>query len=137
MARPKKTTAKKTTRKATTRAKKPRTSAKRFGADIEYYTDFRSITDLVAQIREQLWNITIQSADIAYTDALEFYSSVREAAKRRVDAAETLYHALSPFFKHHRGEMENGEAAPTKKQEFRNAKGLIDGNQIIAPRLAA
>jgi hypothetical protein len=60
----------------------------RFGTDIQYYMDFRSITDLVGQIREQLWNITIQSSDIAYTDALEFYSSVREAAKRRVDSAE-------------------------------------------------
>jgi len=28
-----------------------------------------------------LWNITIQSADIAYTDALEFYASVRESVK--------------------------------------------------------
>jgi hypothetical protein len=64
---------------------------------------------------------------MAYTDALEFYSSVREAAKRRVDAAETLYHALSPFFKHHRGEMENGEAAPTKKQALRDFKALESG----------
>jgi hypothetical protein len=50
--------------------------------------DFRSLTDVVSQIKEQLWNVTIQSADVAYTDALEFYASVREAAKRRVDTAE-------------------------------------------------
>ena len=55
----------------------------RFGTDIQYYLDFRSLADVTAQIREQLWNITIQSADIAYTDALEFYSSVREAAGRK------------------------------------------------------
>jgi len=53
----------------------------KFGKDIQYFMDFRSLTDLVTQIREQLWNITIQSADIAYTDALEFYSSVREAPR--------------------------------------------------------
>jgi len=105
----------------------------RFGEDIEYFMDFRSITDLVSQIREQLWNITIQSADIAYTDALEFYSSVREASKRRVDAAETLFAALSPFFKRHRGETEE----PTEKQALRDFKALEHGNQIIAPRLAA
>ena len=44
----------------------------RFGTDILYFTDFRTLVDLVSQIREKLWNITIQSADIAYTDALEF-----------------------------------------------------------------
>ena len=100
----------------------------RFGNDLEYFMDFRSLTDIVSQIKELLWNITIQSADIAYTDALEFYASVREAAKRRVDAAETLYHALSPFFKKMgmRTEEEEG-AEPTKKKALRDAKGFIDG----------
>jgi len=97
----------------------------RFGEDFQYFLDFRSLTDIVSQIREQLWNVTIQSADIAYTDALEFYASVREAAKRRVDAAETLYHALSPFFKHHKTESE--DAPPTKKQALRDFKGLESG----------
>jgi len=36
----------------------------RFGTDIEYFTDFRTLVELVSQIREKLWNITIQSADI-------------------------------------------------------------------------
>jgi hypothetical protein len=53
----------------------------RFGEDIQYFMDFRSLTDLTDQIREKLWNITIQSADIAYTDGLEFYASVREAPR--------------------------------------------------------
>jgi len=95
----------------------------RFGADIQYFVDFRTLVDLVTQIREKLWNITIQSADIAYTDALEFYASVREAAKRRVDAAETIHNALSVFFKHHRSETE----AETEKQELRDFKGLLHG----------
>jgi len=99
----------------------------RFGKDIEYFMDFRSLSDLTNQIKEQLWNITIQSADIAYTDALEFYASVREAAKRRVDAAESLYAALLPFFKAHGKRDVNGEEAPTKKEELREAKGLIRG----------
>jgi len=95
----------------------------RFGTDIQYFVDFRSLVDLVTQIREKLWNITIQSADIAYTDALEFYASVREAAKRRVDAAETLHNALSVFFRHHRGEAEQ----PTEKQELKDFKALQHG----------
>jgi hypothetical protein len=52
----------------------------RFGIDIQYFLDFRSLVDLTDQIREKLWNITVQSADMAYTDALEFYVSVREAS---------------------------------------------------------
>jgi len=99
----------------------------RFGTDIQYFTDFRTLVDLVTQIREKLWNVTIQSADIAYTDALEFYASVREAAKRRVDAAETLFNALSPFFRHPRSHMENGEETPTKKEVLRDFKGLESG----------
>jgi hypothetical protein len=95
----------------------------RFGRDIQYFMDFRSLTDLVTQIREKLWNITIQSADIAYTDALEFYASVREAAKRRVDAAESIHNALSPFFKRHRSLTDH----ETEKQELRDAKSLIHG----------
>jgi hypothetical protein len=95
----------------------------RFGSDIQYFMDFRTLVDLITQIREKLWNITIQSSDIAYTDALEFYSSVREAAKRRVDSAETLYAALSPFFKHHRSETEE----PTEKKALRDFKALEHG----------
>jgi hypothetical protein len=95
----------------------------RFGTDIQYFMDFRTLVDLVTQIREKLWNVTIQSADIAYTDALEFYASVREAAKRRVDAAETLFNSLSPFFKRHRSETEQ----PTEKQALRDFKSLEHG----------
>jgi len=95
----------------------------RFGSDIQYFMDFRTLVDLVTQIREKLWNITIQSSDIAYTDALEFYASVREAANRRVDAAETIHNALSPFFRRKHTETE----AETEKQELRDFKGLLHG----------
>ena len=68
-----------------------------------------------------MWNVVLQSADIAYTDALEFYASVREAAKRRVDAAETIFNDLSVFFRHKRSETKK----PTEKQLERDAKGLM------------
>jgi hypothetical protein len=103
----------------------------RFGEDIDYFLAFRSLVDLTTQIREKLWNITIQSADIAYTDALEFYASVREAAKRRVDAAETIFSELSPFFKRTR----RTEAEPTEKQLKRDFDSLLhskkDGKIVI------
>jgi uncharacterized protein (DUF885 family) len=70
----------------------------RFGTDIQYFMDFRSLTDLTTQIREKLWNITIQSSDIAYTDALEFYASVREAACQKTEGflAKSLRYAQTP-----------------------------------------
>ena len=35
---------------------------------------------------------------MVYTDALEFYDSVRSAAKRRIDAAESIHAELEVFF---------------------------------------
>ena len=95
----------------------------RFGSDIQYFMEFRSLVDLVTQIREKLWNIVMQSSDIAYTDALEYYASVRESAKRRVDAAETIFNELSPFFRRHRNETEE----PTEKQLKRDFDSLVHG----------
>jgi len=103
----------------------------RFGTDIQYFVDFRALVDLTTQIREKLWNITIQSADIAYTDALEFYASVREAAKRRVDAAETLFAALSVFFRHHRSESEEPTEIKAKHDFNSLIHGKHDGKLVV------
>ena len=103
----------------------------RFGEDIQYYMDFRSLFDLTRQISEKLWNIVIQSSDIAYTDALEFYASVREAAKRRVDAAETIHHDLSQFFRRHRMETEEPTEAKAKKDFNALLHGKHDGKLVI------
>jgi hypothetical protein len=68
-----------------------------------------------------------------YTNALEYYSQVQDAAKRRVDAAETLYEELNRFFKK-MGHSENPEQ-PTKKKVNRDIKalerGTKDGEVII------
>ena len=103
----------------------------RFGKDITYFIDFRTLVDLCDQIREKLWNITLQSADIAYTDALEFYASVREAAKRRVDAAETIHSALSVFFRHHRTPTEETTVIKAKKDFGSLIHGRHDGKLVI------
>jgi hypothetical protein len=96
----------------------------RFGEDIQYFMDFRSLVDITEQVREKLWNITMQSSDIAYTDALEFYASVREAAKRRVDAAESIFHELARFFK---SLGRKPEEEPTEKQAKRDFNALLHG----------
>jgi hypothetical protein len=64
-----------------------------------------------------------------YTDSLEFYAMTREAAKRRIDPAETIYNDLKPFFRRHR-KTEGGHAGvPTKKKAMRDANALLDGKR--------
>jgi hypothetical protein len=97
----------------------------RFGEDNTYFVNFRNLFDTNKQIQEIIWNITLQSADIVYTDALEFYASVREAAKRRVDAAETMFKDLEQFFKRKRMIAEE----PTEKKLKRDANALLHGKR--------
>jgi hypothetical protein len=86
-------------------------------------------------LEEKAWNINVESSDMIYTDALEYYSQVQDAAKRRIDSAESIYNELHGFFR--RGPMESdlGDAAPTKKQVKRDVnalmKGTKDGEVII------
>jgi hypothetical protein len=73
-------------------------------------------------------NINIEASDMIYTDTLEYYSQVQ-------DAAESIYAEPHGFFR--RGPMESdiGEAAPARKKTKRgiNAlmKGAKDGEVII------
>jgi hypothetical protein len=82
--------------------------------------------DLTRQIQELFWNIVIEASDVLYTDALEFYASVREAAKRRVDPAETIHAELFRFFKS-KG-MRQGEE-PTEKELKRDMNALLRGTK--------
>jgi hypothetical protein len=63
--------------------------------------------------------------DYFYTDGLDFYASVREAAKRRVDAAESLYEELKASFNRKKGE----NAPETEKQLMKDIKGYIHGTK--------
>jgi hypothetical protein len=102
-------------------------TVKKFDGDFKYFTNLKIMCTLANQIYELLWNITIQAADIAYTDALEFYASVREASKRRVDAAESLYKELEIFFKHKKTSIE--DEAPTEKKLMQDAKAIARGKK--------
>ena len=69
----------------------------KFNDDHSHFVELRSLFDTGRQIQELLWNLIMQSADMVYTDALEFYDSVRSAAKRRIDAAESIHQELKIF----------------------------------------
>jgi hypothetical protein len=66
-----------------------------------------------------------------YIDALEYYSQVQDAARRRIDSAETLYAELHDFFR--RGPKESDQPTEKKIKRDINAlmKGKKDGEVII------
>ena len=101
----------------------------KFEEDGEYFLSFRMLVDLTDQIRELLWNITIESSDVWYTDALEFYSAVKEAAKRRVDPAETIYNALEVFFRKSKRLGDDGKPILTKKKLERDERAVASGKK--------
>jgi hypothetical protein len=101
-------------------------SLKKFQADNNYYLALRAVYDVLDQLKEILWNIVLEASDVVYTDALEYYSQVGDAAKRRVDPAETLHKNLSELFK------SNGnrpEKEPTVKKLISDAKAIAQGKK--------
>jgi len=106
-------------------------STAKFQADLNLFNAIRSLVEVCLSLEEKAWNINVESADMIYTDALEYYSQVQDAANRRIDSAESLYVELHGFFR--RGSMESDE--PTSKQLKRDVnaleRGKKDGEIII------
>jgi hypothetical protein len=84
----------------------PYLSMEKYTEDYEYFTNFKILLLLCKQVEEYLWNLTLQAADMVYTDSLEYYVTVHEAYKRRIDGAETIYNKLKTFFKRKKSEKE-------------------------------
>ena len=102
----------------------------KFREDNDHFISLRTFFDLTNQIKELAWNLVTLAADMVYTDALEFYAQVQDAANRRVDAAETLYHELRPFFTNMGTRQSEGEGeAPTQKKAKRDANAVMKGKK--------
>jgi hypothetical protein len=101
----------------------------KFQTDLNLFDSIKSLVDACRSLEEKAWNINIESSDMIYTNALEYYSQVQDAAKRRVDAAETLYEELHKFFRRAPIENELGRAAPTEKQTKRDVNSLLRGKK--------
>jgi len=103
----------------------------KFRGDFQYFVNLRSLFEACTQLREFIWNLTIQSADITYTDALEFYASVREASKRRIDGAETIHRDLEIFFRRTHTTTEVETEKKTKRDFNALLHGKRDGKIVI------
>jgi hypothetical protein len=100
------------------------TTAK-FQADLDLFNAVRSLVEVCRSLEEKAWNINIKASDMVYTDALEYYSQVQDAAERRIDSAESIYNKLHSFFRH---STRNGEE-PTEKQIKRDVNALLHGKK--------
>jgi len=104
----------------------------KFQADINLFNAIRELLDACRSVEEKVWNINVESADMIYTNALEYYSQVQDAANRRIDSAETLYTELHDFF---RGMGRKPQEEPTRKQLKKDInaleRGKKDGEIII------
>ena len=97
----------------------------KFQNDLDLFNAVRSLIEVCRSLEEKAWNINIEASDMVYTDALEYYAQVKDAAERRIDSAESIYNELHEFFRH--SARENGE--PTEKEVLRDAKALIKGKK--------
>ena len=57
-------------------------SVQKFEDDNALFVALRALAAAIRQLQELSWNITVEGADMAYTDALEFYSQVQDACQK-------------------------------------------------------
>jgi hypothetical protein len=100
-------------------------STEKLTEDHQLYLSINSLAVLSRQIGDYLRNIEILAADMDYTNNLEFYKIVQEAAKRRVDGAETIFRNLKQRFKHKKHKRDT----PTLKEQERDVKAIIHGTK--------
>ena len=107
----------------------------KFQRDLDLFNTVRSLVEVCRSLEEKAWNINVEAADMVFTDALEYYSQVQDAAERRIDSAESIYNELNEFFKAHGN---RGNCEPTQAEQERDAKALIkgkkDGKMILENR---
>jgi hypothetical protein len=100
-------------------------TTEKFQRDLGLFNAVRSLVEVCRSLEEKAWNISVEASDMVYTDALEYYSQVKDAARRRVDSAESIYAELHDFFR--RGSVENGQ--PSEKKIKRDVDALLHGRK--------
>ena len=99
----------------------------KFQRDLDLFNAVRALVEVCRSLEEKAWNINVEAADMVYTDALEYYSQVQDAARRRIDSAESIYTELNSFF--HRGSYTKSDGAPTVKKIKHDVNALLKGTK--------
>jgi hypothetical protein len=100
----------------------------KFQSDLDLFNAIRSLVEVCRSLEEKAWNINVESSDMIYTNALEYYSQVQDAAERRIDSAESLYNELHGFFRGMGPHGTNG-GAPTQKKTKHDMNALMKGKK--------
>ena len=101
-------------------------NTQKFQADLDLFNAVRSLVEACRSLEEKAWNINVEAADMVYTDALEYYSQVQDAAERRIDSAESIYNELHGFFRN-MGSHETEQ--PTQKQAKKDFNAVLKGKK--------
>jgi hypothetical protein len=98
-----------------------------YGESILDFTRKRTLFTLLQQFAQQVSDAMLLASDASYHDALEYYSSVKEAARQRVAGAEAEYKLLSKYFKKSKPSKDGD--APTEAQIERDVRSLLHGTK--------
>jgi len=93
--------------------------------DIRKFEIIRNINIALRQILRITEDIQLVMGDNLYRQALSYYGSVRDAARRRVEGAQVLFDRLRVFFRNIRHKSEE----PTEAKALRDARALIHGRK--------
>jgi hypothetical protein len=88
--------------------------------NIEYLRDAQILVDRLGRL---LSDVLLVNGEAALNEALLYYTSVREQAKRNVPGANELYDRLKLLFM----KRKSPESPETEKQLLRDARKLIEG----------
>jgi hypothetical protein len=103
----------------------------KFQSDLALFNAVKSLVEVCRSLEEKAWNINVEASDMVYTDALEYYSQVQDAAERRIDSAESLYNELHSFFRHGKRPADDPTEAETERDARSLLKGRKDGKVVI------
>jgi hypothetical protein len=60
-------------------------STAKFQNDLNLFNAIRSLVEVCRSLEEKAWNINVESSDMIYTNALEYYSQVQDAPRVAVN----------------------------------------------------
>jgi hypothetical protein len=105
----------------------PYLDIKEYEKVVQDFSFKRTLLTQVQQFEQQVADSMLMASDISYHFSLEYYNSVKEAAKQRIPGAEAEYNLLAKYFK--KGKPSKDDSTPTEAQIERDVAGLLHGTK--------